>query len=95
VQADAVAGHGDLSRAFLDARRDGTLTPDAWDVLDAALIKLEGGHQRWKTTHHSLTSHARGGSRLRDDAGVPYLRKCLDNRLFWRLGDYLDGSKVS
>ena len=27
--------------------------------------------------------------------GVPYLRKCLDNRLFWRLADYLEGSKVS
>jgi tryptophan 2,3-dioxygenase len=96
VQADAVAGHDDLSRAYLDVRRDGTLTPDVWDILDAALIKLEGGHQRWKATHHSLASRMLGEARgSGDTAGVPYLRKCLDNRLFWRLGDYLDGSKVS
>jgi tryptophan 2,3-dioxygenase len=28
-------------------------------------------------------------------AGVPYLRKCLDNRLFWRLADYLEGSRAN
>ena len=82
--------------AYLDARRDGTFTADEWDVLDAALNKLEGGHQRWKATHHSLAARMLGeahGSGY--TAGVPYLRKCLDNRLFWRLGDYLDGSKAS
>ena len=96
VQADAVAGNDDLSRAYLDARRDGMFTPEEWDVLDTALSELEGGHQRWKATHHSLAARMLGDARgSGDTAGVPYLRKCLDNRLFWRLGDYLDGSKAS
>ncbi|MEO3756825.1 tryptophan 2,3-dioxygenase family protein [Mycobacterium sp. B14F4] len=95
VQADAAADHDDLSRAYLDARRDDAFTPAQWDVLDAALTTLEGGHQRWKATHHSLAGRMLGeanGSGY--TTGVPYLRKCLDNRLFWRLGDYLEGSKV-
>lgn len=96
VQGDAMAGHDDISGAYLDARRDGMFTPEEWDVLDAALTKLEGGHQRWKATHHSLAARMLGEARgSGDTAGVPYLRKCLDNRLFWRLGDYLDGSKAS
>jgi tryptophan 2,3-dioxygenase len=94
VQTDAVASHDDLSRAYLDARRDGTFNLQEWDVLDAAVTKLEGGHQRWKATHHSLAARMLGQARgSGDTAGVPYLRKCLDNRLFWRLGEYLDGSK--
>ncbi|KUI45548.1 hypothetical protein AU198_15195 [Mycobacterium sp. GA-1199] len=96
VQADAVAGHDDFSQAYLDARRDGAFTADEWSVLDSALNKLEGGHQRWKATHHSLAARMLGeahGSGYTE--GVPYLRKCLDNRLFWRLADYLEGSKVS
>jgi tryptophan 2,3-dioxygenase len=61
-----------------------------------ALTKLEGGHQRWKATHHSLAARMLGEAQGSGyTAGVPYLRKCLDNRLFWRLGDYLDGSKAS
>jgi tryptophan 2,3-dioxygenase len=96
VQADAMAGHDNLSDAYLDARRDDTLTPDEWGVLDAVLTKLEGGHQRWKATHHSLAARMLGeapGSGY--TTGVPYLRKCLDNRLLWRLGEYLDSSKTS
>ena len=96
VQADAIAGHDSLSQAYLDARRDDKFTVDQWNVLDAALNKLEGGHQRWKATHHSLAARMLGeahGSGY--TAGVPYLRKCLENRLFWRLADYLEGSKVS
>jgi tryptophan 2,3-dioxygenase len=96
VQADAMAGHDSLSQAYLDARRDGSLTADQWVVLDAALAELEGGHQRWKATHHSLAARMLGEARgSGDTAGVPYLRKCLDNRLFWRLGDYLAGSQLS
>jgi tryptophan 2,3-dioxygenase len=95
VQADALEGHDNLSQAYLDARRDGNFTPGEWEALDAALAKLEGGHQRWKATHHSLAARMLGeahGSGY--TAGVPYLRKCLENRLFWRLGDYLEGSKA-
>jgi tryptophan 2,3-dioxygenase len=96
VQSDAMTDHDDFSRAYLDARADGAFTAEEWDVLDAALAKLEGSHQRWKATHHSLAARMLGEARgSGDTAGVPYLRKCLDNRLFWRLGDYLDGSKVS
>lgn len=96
VQADAVAGHDDLSRAYLGARRDRMFTPDEWDVLDAALNKIESSHQRWKATHHSLAARLLGEARgSGDTAGVPYLRKCLDNRLFWRLGEYLDASKTN
>jgi tryptophan 2,3-dioxygenase len=97
VQADAIAGHDNLSKAYLDARRDGAFAPDQWEILDTALTGLEAGHQRWKATHHSMAARMLGdaaGSGY--TTGVPYLRKCIDNRLFWRLGDtYLDGSKAS
>ena len=66
-------------------------------VLDAALTRLEAAHQRWKATHHSMASRMLGdaaGSGY--TAGVPYLQKCIDNRLFWQLGEsFLDCSKPS
>jgi tryptophan 2,3-dioxygenase len=97
VQADAIAGQDNLSEAYLDARCDGAFVAHEWDALDAALTGLEAGHQRWKATHHSLAARMLGdaaGSGY--TTGVPYLRKCIDNRLFWRLGEtYLDGSKAS
>lgn len=96
VQADVIAGHDSLSDAYLDARRDRMFTPEEWELLDAALARIESGHQRWKATHHSLAARLLGDARgSGDTAGVPYLRKCLDNRLFWRLADYLDGSQTS
>lgn len=95
VRADATAGHDSLSQAYLDARRDDIFTVDQWDVLDAALNKLESSHQRWKATHHSLAARMLGEAHGSGHTeGVPYLRKCLDNRLFWRLADYLEGSKA-
>jgi tryptophan 2,3-dioxygenase len=54
--------------------------------LDAAVVELERRHQRWKTTHFRLAARMLGdaaGSGY--TAGVPYLRQCLENRLFWRL----------
>ncbi len=96
VQAAAVAGHDDLSHAYLDARSDGAFTPDQLAVIDATLTRLEAGHQRWKATHHSLAARMLGEAQGSGyTSGVPYLRKCLDNRLFWRLGEYLDGSKAA
>jgi tryptophan 2,3-dioxygenase len=97
VQADAIAGQDNLSAAYLDARDAGAYAADQWEVLDAALNRLEGSHQRWKGTHHSMASRMLGdaaGSGY--TVGVPYLQKCVDNRLFWRLGDtYLHDSKAS
>jgi len=96
VQADALAGHDNLSQAYLDARNDGMFTADEWILVGAALNRLEGSHQRWKATHHSLAARMLGeahGSGY--TTGVPYLRKCLDNRLFWRLADYLEGSRAN
>jgi tryptophan 2,3-dioxygenase len=87
VQSDAMADHDCFSQAYLDARRDNTCALREWDDLDAALANLEGAHQRWKATHHSIAARMLGdaaGSGY--TTGVPYLRKCLDNRLFWRLG---------
>lgn len=51
--------------------------------LRRAVEQLEAGHQRWKTTHHSLAASMLGdahGSGYTE--GVPYLRGCLENRLF-------------
>jgi tryptophan 2,3-dioxygenase len=97
VQADAIAGHDNLSAAYLDARHDGAFAPDQWEILDAALTRLEVAHQKWKGTHHSMASRMLGdaaGSGY--TTGVPYLQKCIDNRLFRQLGDtYLGGSKAS
>jgi tryptophan 2,3-dioxygenase len=97
VRADTIAGHDDLSEAYLDARRDGAFASDQWEILDAALTRLEAAHQKWKGTHHSMASRMLGdaaGSGY--TTGVPYLQKCIDNRLFRQLADtYLDNSKAS
>jgi tryptophan 2,3-dioxygenase len=97
VQAEAVAGKDNLSAAYLDARRDGVFAPDQWEILDAVLTRLEAAHQRWKGTHHSMASRMLGdaaGSGY--TTGVPYLQKCIDNRLFRQLGEcFLDNSKAS
>lgn len=97
VQAEALSGQDSFSAAYLTARRDDTLTGAEWDVLDGELNRLEAAHQRWKAAHHSMAVRVLGdaaGSGY--TAGVPYLRKCLDNRLFWQLGDtHLVKSKVA
>jgi len=59
--------------------------PQGRDAIELghAVEALELSHQRWKTTHHSLASAMLGdahGSGYTE--GVPYLRRCLGNRLF-------------
>jgi tryptophan 2,3-dioxygenase len=96
VRAEADANPDDISRAYLDARRDGAFSAPEWDAIDARLEQLEEAHQRWKTTHHSLAARMLGeatGSGY--TAGVPYLKACVSNRLFFRLGDQLPGSRTS
>jgi tryptophan 2,3-dioxygenase len=86
VRAEALAGAGDLSSAYLAARAACHPGRPDWARFDAALVELERRHQRWKTTHHRLAARMLGeaaGSGY--TAGVPYLRQCLDNRLFWQL----------
>lgn len=86
VHAEVVSGADDLSAAYRDARPDDRRAGDEWDELDAALGELERRHQRWKTTHHRLAARMLGeatGSGY--TAGVPYLRQCVENRLFWQL----------
>jgi tryptophan 2,3-dioxygenase len=96
VQAAAMAGQDDLSAAYLDAYRENAFTAAEWSLIDDALVNLEGAHQRWKATHHSVAGRMLGDARgSGDTAGVPYLRKCLDNRLFWRLGGFLEGSTAA
>lgn len=86
--AAEVAGGDTLSRAYLDARRDAAFAPGEWRVLDAALGALEVSHQRWKTAHHGLAARMLGdASGSGYTAGVPYLRRCISNRLFWQLAD--------
>jgi tryptophan 2,3-dioxygenase len=90
VRAEAFEPHDDLSQAYLDARRAGSFTSAGWDAIDARLGELEASHQRWKITHHSLANRMLGdatGSGY--TSGVPYLRTCLENRLFFRLAGYL------
>ncbi|WP_367319157.1 tryptophan 2,3-dioxygenase family protein [Streptomyces sp. HUAS ZL42] len=87
VRAEAEdTAHDTLTRAYLDLREAGVFSQAEWNLLDAALSRLEGRHQRWKSTHRSLAVRMLGdahGSGYTD--GVPYLTKCLENRLFWQL----------
>lgn len=69
-------GPDDLTRAYADLGQD---VPQ----LSAAMAGLESSHQRWKTAHHGLAQRMLGDARGSGySAGVPYLRRCLDNRLF-------------
>jgi tryptophan 2,3-dioxygenase len=80
VRAEVLAGQDNLSQALLDTRRPGA---HGWDHLDAAITGLEGSHQRWKAAHRGLAARMLGaaaGSGYTE--GVPYLDRCLENRLF-------------
>ena len=75
-----------VSSAYLAARPQPHLDGPEWERFDAAVVELEHRHQRWKTTHFRLAARMLGdaaGSGY--TAGVPYLRQCLENRLFWRI----------
>ncbi|WP_080128080.1 MULTISPECIES: hypothetical protein [unclassified Actinoplanes] len=87
VLDQARRGPDTITRAYLDARRDRRFGTGEQLAVDAGLTRLERAHQRWKSTHHSLATRMLGdatGSGY--TAGVPYLKDCLDNRLFWGLG---------
>ncbi|WP_168724193.1 tryptophan 2,3-dioxygenase family protein [Streptomyces sp. A1547] len=89
VRAEAEeAGHDSLARACLDIRGEGGFSQAQWTVLDAALGRLESRHQRWKATHRRLAMRMLGDAHGSGyTSGVPYLTECLDNRLFWQLGE--------
>ncbi|MFD6888286.1 tryptophan 2,3-dioxygenase family protein [Streptomyces sp. NPDC059957] len=79
-------GHDTVTRAYLDLRNEGRFDRARWNRLDRAISRLESGHQRWKSAHRGLAARMLGdahGSGYTD--GVPYLTKCLENRLFWQL----------
>lgn len=82
VRAEAYR-RDNLVQAYLDLRRAGRVDSSAHPELEAAMSELEASHQRWKTTHHGLAATTLGEARGSGyTAGVPYLRGCLDNRLF-------------
>lgn len=88
VRTEALAGPDTITGAFLDGCRSGRWTDPDRRAVEAALSDLERVHQRWKSTHRTLAGRMIGdapGSGY--TTGVPYLQACLDNRLFWRLGD--------
>jgi tryptophan 2,3-dioxygenase len=96
VRAGSTMCPDDFSQAYLDARRDTCFSPTDFEVIDDALTALETAHQRWKATHHSLARKMLGdatGSGY--TSGVPYLKRCLENRLFFRIGAYLPGSRAA
>ncbi|MEU4732713.1 tryptophan 2,3-dioxygenase family protein [Streptomyces sp. NPDC023588] len=88
VRAEAAdVGHDSLARAYRDLRGEGGIGPAERDRLDAALSRLESRHQRWKSAHRSLAVRMLGDERGSGHTdGVPYLTRCLENRLFWQLG---------
>ncbi|MFF4447656.1 tryptophan 2,3-dioxygenase family protein [Streptomyces sp. NPDC001502] len=88
VRAEAEGeAHDTVVRAYLDLRRTARLGEAEWNRFRSALGALEERHQHWKSTHRSLAARMLGGSRGSGyTAGVPYLAECLDNRLFWQLG---------
>ncbi|MEU9235534.1 tryptophan 2,3-dioxygenase family protein [Streptomyces subrutilus] len=78
--------HDTVSGAYLDLRAEGRFGPGEWSSLDAALSRLENGHQRWKSAHRSIAVRMLGDAHGSGyTTGVPYLTECLDNRLFWQL----------
>ena len=86
VRAEAARQADDFSQAYIDARRQARFSPSELGSIDDALAALENAHQRWKTTHHSLASKMLGdatGSGY--TSGVPYLKRCIENRLFFRI----------
>ncbi|MFJ6054160.1 tryptophan 2,3-dioxygenase family protein [Streptomyces sp. NPDC092307] len=89
VRAEAEGeGHDTVVRAYLDLRRSACFGEAEWNRLRGALGGLEERHQRWKSTHRSLATRMLGGAHgSGGTAGVPYLAECLDNRLFWQLGE--------
>ncbi|MFF1367912.1 tryptophan 2,3-dioxygenase family protein [Streptomyces virginiae] len=89
VRAEAAAeGHDTVVRAYLDLRRSARFDEAEWNRFRTALGGLEERHQRWKSTHRSLAARMLGGEHgSGGTAGVPYLAECLDNRLFWQLGE--------
>jgi Tryptophan 2,3-dioxygenase (vermilion) len=90
VQAEVMSGQDDLSRACLDTQRDARFGRREWDALVAEIGTLEASHQRWKATHRSLAARMLGDSSGSGyTAGVPYLEKCLSNRLFGQLGPFM------
>ncbi|MFJ7266614.1 tryptophan 2,3-dioxygenase family protein [Streptomyces sp. NPDC099050] len=79
-------GHDTVTRAYRELRNAGGPGRAGWDRLDTAISRLESGHQRWKSAHRGLAARMLGdahGSGYTD--GVPYLTRCLENRLFWQL----------
>ncbi len=81
-------GHDTVVRAYLDLRRTGGAGRAQLRALDASLGRLEERHQRWKSAHRGLAVRMLGdahGSGYTE--GVPYLTRCLDNRLFGQLGE--------
>ncbi|MFG2975574.1 tryptophan 2,3-dioxygenase family protein [Streptomyces sp. NPDC048331] len=89
VRAEAEGeGHDTVVRAYLDLRRSARFDEVEWNRFRGALGTLEERHQRWKSTHRSLAARMLGGAHgSGGTAGVPYLAECLDNRLFWQLGE--------
>ncbi|WP_030384952.1 tryptophan 2,3-dioxygenase family protein [Streptomyces sp. NRRL S-241] len=89
VRAEAEGeGHDTVVRAYLDLRRSVRFTEAEWNRFRSALGGLEERHQRWKSTHRSLAARMLGDAHGTGyTAGVPYLAECLDNRLFWQLGE--------
>ncbi len=86
VQAEAQAKPDTIAGAYLGELAADRLSPAEDRALLHAVAELEHSHQRWKATHHSLAARMLGdapGSGY--TVGVPYLRACLDNRLFWQL----------
>lgn len=80
VRAEA-DGRDDLATALRDLGARGGAGPT--DRLERAMRRLEDDHQRWKTTHHGLARRMLGDAPgSGHTAGVPYLRSCLQNRLF-------------
>lgn len=53
-------GHDTVTQAYLDLRGEGGFDRTQWDLLDAALSRLEARHQRWKSVHRGLAARVLG-----------------------------------
>ncbi|MET8763315.1 tryptophan 2,3-dioxygenase family protein [Lentzea sp. NPDC004782] len=93
VRARATFENESLTSWYLTAAP--TMAGDERLLVDDALRALEHAHQKWKRTHYSLgrrmigVADGTGGTE-----GVGYLLECLDNRLFWGIGEHCRGMDV-
>ena len=85
VRAEVSRGQDTMTDAYLDAVAAGGHEAELATIA-GLLSALEASHRRWKGTHVTLATRMLGDARGSGyTAGVGYLQRWVDHRLFWQL----------